>query len=116
MTYNLDFEAGLVNGSRGICIQLNDKDVIVQFINGIQKNISYVNHYPDDTNKKEYISYIPLIYGYAISVHKSQGMTLDAIEINFDNIFEDGQAYVVLSRAKNLKSIKITNKYIYIKL
>lgn len=113
LTYNLDFDIGLVNGSRGICIALNDKDVLVQFINGIKMNIPYVKHYPDENNKKEYISYIPLILGYAISIHKSQGMTLDAIEINFDNIFEDGQAYVVLSRAKNLKSIKITNKYIY---
>ena len=45
---------------------------------------------------------------YALSIHKSQGMTIDALEIDLgENIFTCGQAYTALSRAKSLQSIKI---------
>ena len=51
---------------------------------------------------------MPLKLAYAITIHRSQGMSLDAIEIDIgDKIFAAGQAYTALSRAKNLKSIKI---------
>jgi hypothetical protein len=53
---------------------------------------------------------MPLKLAYALSIHKSQGMTLDAIEIDIGSkIFAAGQAYTALSRAKNLDSIKIKN-------
>jgi ATP-dependent DNA helicase PIF1 len=58
--------------------------------------------------EKSYISHIPLKVSYALSIHKSQGMTIDAVEIDLgDNIFTCGQAYTALSRAKSLASIKI---------
>jgi ATP-dependent DNA helicase PIF1 len=45
---------------------------------------------------------------YALSIHKSQGMTIDALEIDLgDNIFTCGQAYTALSRAKSLRNIRI---------
>jgi ATP-dependent DNA helicase PIF1 len=51
---------------------------------------------------------MPLKVSYALSIHKSQGMTIDALEIDLgENIFTCGQAYTALSRAKSLKSIKI---------
>ena len=55
-----------------------------------------------------YISYLPVKLAYALTIHKSQGMTLDAIEIDIgDNIFAAGQAYTALSRAQSLSSICI---------
>ena len=52
---------------------------------------------------------MPLKLAYALTIHKSQGMTLDAIEIDIgNNIFASGQAYTAISRAKDLSNIKIT--------
>ena len=51
---------------------------------------------------------MPIRTCYALSIHKSQGMTIDALELDLGpNIFACGQSYTALSRAKNLRSIKI---------
>jgi ATP-dependent DNA helicase PIF1 len=53
---------------------------------------------------------MPIKLAYALSIHKSQGTTLDAIEVDASsNIFAAGQLYTALSRAKNLNSIRLIN-------
>ena len=53
---------------------------------------------------------MPIKLAYALSIHKSQGMTLDSVEIDIGkNIFASGQAYTAISRAKKLENIKITD-------
>ena len=61
-----------------------------------------------DINK--FVKFMPLTLAYAITVHKSQGSTLDYIEIDGSkNNFAPGQFYTAISRAKTLKNIKLVN-------
>lgn len=55
------------------------------------------------------ITQIPIILSWASTIHKSQGLSLDKVIIDFSHIFLKGQAYVALSRCKNLNSIKLLN-------
>ena len=107
---NLDVGANLVNGSRGCIIGFTETKLpIVKFLNGTELVMKYdtwsfrINSNGSVISRKQ----LPLQLAWAISIHKSQGMTLDCVEISLSRVFEYGQAYVALSRAKSLESIKI---------
>jgi len=107
VTKNIDMERGLINGTRGVVIGFGEKSVDIKLINGDIATIFYQT-YKACENKLIEFSYCPLTLAWAISIHKSQGSTLDALEIDLGkNIFAHGQAYTALSRARNIKSIKL---------
>ena len=106
ITRNISVENGLVNGTRGIVINLDIDNITIKDINGTNHIIKYWKDLNE--NNKTWISFLPVKLAYALSIHKSQGATLDAVEIDLgSNIFVCGQLYTALSRAKSLKSIKI---------
>ena len=50
---------------------------------------------------------IPLILAWAITIHKSQGQTIERLIVNLDNTFETGQVYVALSRAVDASNLQV---------
>jgi ATP-dependent DNA helicase PIF1 len=104
---NVDQDKGIVNGTRGIITNLTPKTVTIKKVNGSIHEIKYFQCVSSENSEMK-VSYIPIKLAYALTIHRSQGATLDAIEIDIgDKIFAAGQAYTALSRAKDLKSIKI---------
>jgi ATP-dependent DNA helicase PIF1 len=96
------------NGSLGIVV---DFDVLTNYPIVEFKNGRTVTMMPDtwelrDGDKKRAsISQVPLRLAWAITVHKSQGMTLDAARIDLSKAFVEGMGYVALSRVKNLDNL-----------
>jgi ATP-dependent DNA helicase PIF1 len=104
-------ESNLANGSRGVIIGFTvSKYPVVSFLNGVVLEIppkEYVIEEDKDTVKK---IQIPLIHAWAITIHKAQGMSLELVKTDIgQSIFEYGQAYVVLSRIRNINGLSLIN-------
>ena len=82
----------------------------VRFHNGV-KCIIYaacmVNTIGDAKDTLVYRTQIPLVPGWAMTIHKSQGMTMERLIVNLNKVFEEGQVYVALSRVKSLEGLQI---------
>lgn len=106
ITSNLDQERGIINGTRGVVVELG-RNPMVELLNGDKLEIVPKKMQDEDTKLLE-VQYYPLKYAWAITIHASQGMTLDAAEIDLGkSIFAPGQAYTALSRVKSLNSLRI---------
>jgi len=111
MAVKNSLERKYVNGSIGTVIdfEAGTEYPVVEFRNG-----KVITMQPDtwelrDGDKKRAsISQIPLRLAWAITVHKSQGMTLDAARIDLRKAFVEGMGYVALSRVKNLNNLYLS--------
>lgn len=106
---NLDLENGLANGSRGVVTKFSEHGFpTVAFLNGMEVEIE---PHVWDINENEQpvvsIRQIPLKVAYAITIHKSQGSTIDYAEIDLSKSFEYGQSYTALSRVKSIEGLSI---------
>lgn len=114
LIFNLDIKQHLINGSRGVVTNfvyqggnylpqvkfLNGKEVVIDFnIWKIEENEEIIGS----------ITQIPLKLGYAFSIHKAQGCSLDYAILDLSNLFDYGMAYVALSRVRNLEGLTITS-------
>jgi len=98
-----NFEEGYVNGTLGIVIKCGFEEIKVRTLSGeiidVERESWRIEE--DGKIKAEIVQY-PLRLAWAITVHKSQGMSLDAAIVDLSHSFERGMGYVALSRVRTL--------------
>lgn len=109
-----NYEAGYVNGTLGEVVDFDkDDSPVIRTFDGKEIMVGYASWEvkdPSSSSGQEIlasITQLPLRLAWAITVHKSQGMSLDAAEVDLSRSFVPGMGYVALSRVRSLKGLTL---------
>lgn len=108
---NIEFPNGIIcNGSQGVVTRFTVEGLpLVKFYSGFEVIMNY-HIWPSENIPGIGVGQIPLILAWAITIHKSQGASLDCAEIDVgSSVFECGQTYVALSRVRNFEGLYLTS-------
>ena len=115
---NVDIHHGMVNGSTGTVVSVTD-GVYPSVLFDSKKAPKYpvtVQPYTwqhtngcDETVLAER-KQVPLMLGWAVTIHKSQSMTMDSVVVHLDKLFETGQCYTALSRVRSLDGLFLVGR------
>ncbi len=103
-------QAGFANGTLGTIVgfESGTRYPIIKTHDGRRITIPHMEWVVEEDGKvKARLSQIPLRLAWAITVHKSQGMSLDAASMDLSDVFEYGQGYVALSRVRTFGGITL---------
>jgi ATP-dependent DNA helicase PIF1 len=107
---NIDVKEGIVNGLLGTYIKHNDKVLLMKTVEGkliiIPKMKQKVTL--EYSNVHVFRIQFPILNSIALTIHRSQGLTLNGVSVAIDNkLFCTGQAYVAVSRVKQLEDLHL---------
>jgi ATP-dependent exoDNAse (exonuclease V) alpha subunit len=104
-----NFDSGYVNGTLGRVIDFDEKGFPLIKLPNDKVVVATPTIWVIENNDEiiAHINQLPLRLAWAITVHKSQGMSLDAAEIDLSKSFERGMGYVALSRVRTLSGIRL---------
>ena len=105
-------EQEVVNGTRGVVESWDGQALVLKLMDGRRLALPKCRVAPEDmmANDAVGVFYWPVCLAWALTVHRAQGATLDAVELDLgDGIFEAGQAYTALSRARSLANVRLLN-------
>jgi ATP-dependent exoDNAse (exonuclease V) alpha subunit len=103
-----NFEEGYVNGTLGVVEKLGEERIMVRTAGGVLMDVGPASwHIAEDGDIKAEITQYPLRLAWAITVHKSQGMSLDAALVDLRQSFEPGMGYVALSRVRSSAGLSL---------
>lgn len=108
---NLNVEIGLVNGSRGVVESLSPDALWarVHFVNDMTITVPRQVWSVGDAETQASRLQIPLILAWGLTIHSSQGATLDVAECDIGHsVFAEGQAYVAMSRVRTLGGLRLS--------
>lgn len=95
--------SGYFNGTTGVVVDFKN---FMPVVRTDDFRYIFVNWYESEFEKgKLRIKYMPLKYSWALSIHKSQGMSLDKAEVDLSNAFTPGMGYVALSRLRSFDGL-----------
>ena len=123
LTRNLDVAVKLANGSRGVITSFQSGFPMVRFMHCAEsvhiKLASWTTTKRTQSVRDGKVYYVieelacrkqvPLQLGWALSIHRSQSLSIDKLSVDLGAVFESSQIYVALSRARSLQGLQVTN-------